>query len=82
MQVLRDDDEQFLVEYGKFKVPKDKEQDCIRDYYDGPIIGHPGIVRTTEHIRRNFVFLNIKQKVATYIKKYYSCNSNKALRHA
>ena len=81
MTVLRDNDEEFLIEHRKLKVPLDKEQDCIRDHHNGPTIGHPRIVRTTEHIRRNFVFPDIKQKVASYIKKCDSYNKNKALRH-
>jgi len=82
LRILRDIDEQFPLEHGKYKVPTHKETQCIQDHHDGPENGHPGIARTTEHIRRNFVFPNMKQKVADYIKKCSSCHKNKASRHA
>ena len=82
LRVLRDTSEEFPVEHGKLKVLPAQEQECIKDHHDGPTNGHPGIARTTEHIRRNFVFPGMKQKVAAYIKKCDSCNKNKSSRHA
>ncbi len=82
MRILRDANEQFPVEHGKYQVPSNKEQDCIRDHHDDPANGHPGIARTTEHIRRNFTFPGMKTKVSEYIKKCESCQKNKASRHA
>ena len=82
LRILRDDQEQFPVEHGKFKVPPGKEDNCIRDHHDGPTLGHPGIARTTEHVRRNFVFPDMRRKVSEYIKRCDSCNKNKASRHA
>jgi len=63
-------------------VPKNKEDDYIRDYYDRLTLGYPRAARTTEHIRRNFVFPNIRRKVLEYIKRYNSCCKNKVLRYA
>lgn len=81
LRVLRDDSEQFLVEYRKYQVPLDKELDYIRDYYDRPINGYPSVVRTVEHIRRNFAFPTIRQKVSNYIRKCLEYNKNKALQY-
>ena len=82
MHILRDTQEEFPITHDKLQVPPDKEHDCIRDHHDVPTSGHPGVARTTEHIRRNFVFPGMRQKVAAYIKKCDSCNKNKSSRHA
>lgn len=82
MRVLHDDKEQFPVEHGKYRVPPEKELQCIQDHHDGPTCGHPGVARTTEHIRRNFAFPHMRTKVANYIKKCDGCQKNKASRHA
>ena len=82
MRVLRDGEEEFPIQHGKFRVPPEKEHECIRDHHDGPTTGHPGIARTAEHIRRNFVFPRMRQKIAAYIRKCNDCNKNKAARHA
>lgn len=82
LQVLRDDDEEFPIEHGKYRVPPEREQQCIQDHHDGPDNGHPGIARTSERIRRNFNFPNIRSKVTEYIRKCDSCQRNKASRHA
>jgi len=70
------------VEHGKYRIPPEKELECIQDHHDGPTIGHPGIARTTEHVRRNFIFPDMKKKIAAYIKKCEHCQKNKASRHA
>ena len=81
-RILRDDQEQFPIEHGKYQVPHDKEEQCIRDHHDGEVSGHPGIARTLERIQRKFAFPSMRQKVIDYIKKCSSCQKNKASRHA
>ena len=70
------------MEHSKYRVPLDKELECIKEHHNSPTQGYPGITRTVEHIRRNFVFLAIRQKVSSYIRKCESYQKNKALRHA
>ena len=82
LRILRDSGEEFPVEHGKYKVPPEKDTDCIRDHHDGPTVGHPGVSRTTEHIRRNFAFPEMRLKVSKYIKRCDDCNKNKASRRA
>jgi hypothetical protein len=81
LRVLRDGKEEFPIEHGRYKVPPEKEQQCIQDHHDSPTRGHPGIARTTEQIRRNFVFPEMRSKVAAYIRKCNLCQQNKASRH-
>ncbi|KAI7201342.1 hypothetical protein KC365_g18742, partial [Hortaea werneckii] len=82
LQVLRDDKEEFPIEHGKYQVPPAKEHECIKDHHDSQTTGHPGIARTTDLIRRNFTFPQMRKKVADYIKQCDSCQKNKASRHA
>jgi len=62
-------------------VPPNKEHDCIRDHYNRLTLSYPRVAQTAEHIRRNFVFPDIRRKVSKYIKRCDSCNKNKAIRH-
>ena len=82
LRILTDDSEQFPIEHGKYKVPQDKEQQCISDHHDGPSNGHPGIAKTTERIQRNFTFPDMRNKISTYLAKCIECRQNKASRHA
>ena len=69
------------IEHGKFKVPLEKENDCIRDYYDRLTLSYPRVARTIEYIRRNFVFSEMRRKVLEYVKRYDSYNKNKVSRY-
>ena len=79
---MRDDQEEFPIKHGKYKVPRAKEQQCIRDHHNGEVNGHPGIARTLNWLQRNFSFLAMRSKVIDYVKKCDSCQKNKSLRHA
>ena len=61
---------------------RDKEQQCIRDYYNGEVNGYPSIARTLDRLQRNFLFTAMRSKVIDYVKKCDSCQKNKSLRHA
>ena len=82
LRIMNDHDEEFPIEHGKYQVPDDQQDQCIRQHHDDPTIGHPGVTKTMELIQRNFTFLHMKQKVTTYIKRCRSCQTNKSARHA
>ena len=82
LRVLRDNDEEFPIEHGKYKVPTNKVGRCIRDHHEDPTHGHPGIAKTVKLIRHKFTFPNMRTEVTNYIKKCDSCQRNKASRHA
>jgi transposase InsO family protein len=82
LRILRDNDEEFPLEHGKYQVPPDKEQQCIQDHHDDPTHGHPGIAKTVALIRHKFAFPAMRTKVTQYIKKCEPCQRNKASRHA
>lgn len=82
VRVLQDTEEQFPVSQGKYQVPKDREEECIRQHHDSPQYGHPGTTKTVEHIQRSFSFPQMRQRVLSYIKRCEHCQRNKAERHA
>jgi transposase InsO family protein len=63
-------------------VPEELQEQIIRQHHDDPVHGHPGVSRTIELIQRNYQFKNMKEKVATFIKKCADCQRNKHSTHA
>ncbi|GIZ39172.1 hypothetical protein CKM354_000256300 [Cercospora kikuchii] len=82
VRILNDTEEQFPILQGKYQVPKDREEECIRQHHDDPSKGHPGATKTVELIQRSFSFPQMRQKVLKYIKRCEHCQRNKAERHA
>lgn len=82
VRVLQDTEEQFPIEHGKYQVPKDRVQECIRQHHDGSEYGHPGVTKTMELVRRSFAFPQMRQRIVQYIKRCPDCQRNKASRHA
>jgi transposase InsO family protein len=64
------------------EVPEELQEAIIRQHHDDPVHGHPGIARTMELIQRNYQFKNMKDKIASYIKKCADCQKNKHSTHA
>ena len=50
------------------QVPDELQDEIISSHHDDPLHGHPGITRTMELIKRHYEFLNMKDKVTSYIK--------------
>ena len=63
-------------------VPKELQEQIIRQHHDDPVHGHPGITRTMELIKRSYDFNNMKDKVTDFIKKCADCQKNKYNTHA
>ncbi|CAA77891.1 Reverse Transcriptase, partial [Cladosporium fulvum T-1 virus] len=82
VRILSDKEEQFPISQGKYQVPKDREEECIRQHHDEPTYGHPGTSKTVDLIQRSFSFPQMRLKVLRYIKKCVHCQQNKAARHA
>jgi hypothetical protein len=66
----------------RLEVPEELQKTIIRQHHDDPVHGHPRITRTMELIQRNYQFKNIKDKIASYIKKCADCQKNKHSTHA
>ena len=66
---------------GKTYVPEECVEEMIRDHYNDPMHGHPGVTRTMELIRRNYDAPRLRPKVEQYIKEYIKCQQNKSARY-
>lgn len=69
---LKDD---FILRKGKILVPTiELQTEIIRLHHDLKTVGHPGITRTLELIKRNFYWENMSKLVESYI---LSCDCQK-----
>ena len=55
------------------EVPEELQEAIIQQHYNNPVHSHPSIARTIELIKRNYEFLNIKDKVTAFIAKCADC---------
>jgi len=56
------------------------QMNLIREVHDQPSIGHPGILRTMEIIKRNYYWPSMRKTVDRYIRNCYVCQRSKASR--
>ncbi len=82
LQILRDNTEEFPIEKGKLQISTDKIDKCIKEYYNGPLQEHSEVTKILQLLRQYCQFLQIRQAVETYIKRYFSCQQNKYDTHA
>ena len=63
-------------------VPDACVEEVIRDHYDNPMQGHPGVSKTIELLGRGYAAPKLRARVEQYIKEYIQCQQNKATRYA
>jgi hypothetical protein len=56
-----------------YEVLEELHEAIIRQHYDDPVHSYPSIARTIELIKRNYEFLGIKDKIASFIAKCVDC---------
>ncbi len=56
------------------------QMNLIREVHDQPSVGHPGILRTVEVIKRNYYWPSMRKTVDRYIRNCYVCQRSKAPR--
>jgi hypothetical protein len=63
-------------------VPKNKEirDEILHNHHNSPNVGHPGIHRMLELIKRTYWWPMIKTDVTTYVKGCSECQKNKIIR--
>ncbi len=82
LRILRDNTEEFSIEKEKLQISTDKIDKCIKEHYNGLLQEHLEVTKTLQFLRQYCQFLQIKQAVETYIKRYLSCQQNKHNTHA
>jgi hypothetical protein len=63
----------LLIKVTYDEVLEELQEAIIKQHYDDLLHGYPSITRTIELIRRNYEFLNIKDKVTFFIAKCADC---------
>ena len=81
-KIMRDDQEQFSIVYGKLQISKNKIDEYIKEHHDESLQKHFDVTKIIQLLRQNCQFSNMKQRVETYIKKCLSCQQNKHATHA
>src|SRR3979490_909878 len=72
------EEEGIITWEGRIYVPKDKKlQQIIHLHHDTPTAGHPGRVKTTELILRNYWWPRIHGDVRTYVDGCSRCQQTK-----
>ena len=71
----------LLLHKGLVYVPTTLRMDILREHYDAPLAGHPGIARTIELITQNYWFPGLNSLTKDYVNSCHSCQQGKALRH-
>jgi hypothetical protein len=59
---------------------KEIRDDILHDYHDSPDVGHPGIHRMLELIKRTYWWPTIKMDIQNYVKGCSACQKNKIIR--
>jgi len=63
-------------------LPEKCTEEVIRDHYNNPLLGHPGISKTVEILQREYATPRLRTHVEKYIREYIYCQQNKSARHA
>lgn len=82
LRIIRDDQEQFLVEKEKLQISKNQIDECIKKHHDDSLQRHSSVSKTLQLLRRNCQFSHMRQHVEAYIKRCLSCQQNKHATHA
>ena len=82
LKIMRNDQEQFSIVHEKLQISKDKIDEYIKKHHDESLQKHFDVIKTIQFLRQNCQFLNMRQRVETYIKKCLNCQQNKHVTYA
>jgi Integrase zinc binding domain/Chromo (CHRromatin Organisation MOdifier) domain len=72
----------LLLHHRLVYIPEPLRLDVIRKHHDGPLSGHPGVLRTCELITHNYYFPRMQRLVKQYVDSCHLCQTAKPSRHA
>ena len=75
-------DKSLLTYNRRTYIPKSMIDTVIRNHYNNPLLGHPGIAKTKKVIQRVYDFPELEKAVHDYITACIICQKDKAARHA
>ncbi len=63
-------------------MPEKCIEEVIRDHYDDPLQGHPGVSKIVELLQREYTTPRLRAHIEKYIRECIQCQQNKSARHA
>ena len=77
------EDEGILLYKDKVYVPPDEQlyRDIVKIYHDAPVMGHPGIQKTYDLVKREYIWPGMRRFVTQYVKGCPACQINKVNTH-
>ena len=81
LKIMRNDQKQFLIIHEKLQILKKKIDEYIKKHHDESLQSHFNVIKTIQFLRQNCQFSNMKQRIETYVKRYFNCQQNKHVIH-
>ena len=73
LRILRDDQEQYSIVKEKLQIFEKDIDKCIKEYHDESLQRHLEVTKTMQLLRQHCQFSHMRQRIETYIKKYFNC---------
>ena len=73
---------QFSISKRKLQISRNKINEYIKKYHNNSLQRYSDVSKTLQLLWQNCQFLNMRQRIETYIKKYSSYQKNKHTTHA
>ena len=73
-------DDNKVLRHGCLWVPRNMITEVVQEVHDQPMVGHPGIHRCLELIKRYFYWPGMKKSIAQYTRNCHTCQRCKAPR--
>ena len=73
--------DKLLMFEGKIYVPTAMRQQVLQAFHDGPVMGHPGIMKMLQQVQQRFFFPRMRDAIDKYVRECTVCQQNKHTRH-
>ena len=73
LRIIKNEEEQFPVSKERLQISKNKIDEYIKEHHDESLQKHSKVLKTIQLLKQHCQFLQMRQKVETYIKKCINC---------
>ncbi|KAJ8455645.1 hypothetical protein ONZ51_g12371 [Trametes cubensis] len=77
------DDDGILLYKNRVYVPPDNQlyRDIVKMHHDAPIMGHPGVQKTYDLVKREYMWPGMRKFIVQYVKGCAACQTSKVNTH-
>ncbi|KAJ8473513.1 hypothetical protein ONZ51_g7817 [Trametes cubensis] len=77
------DDDGILLYKNRVYVPPDHQlyRDIVKMHHDAPIMGHPGVQKTYDLVKREYMWPGMRKFIVQYVKGCAACQTSKVNMH-